>query len=183
MMVTGPLVGTISNKNPGPGNYEIKNTRSTINYSLSAKIDHPNKEQINVPGPGQYPTTFTLNKDGKYFHARYKNSCVRDFGRVLGRCKTAQNKLPGPGAYNVSMHQDISPQGKYCLSSSQNCLARSFGSSQRGDVSLNRRTPGPGNYRIPSEFGYYASKKAAQKQMQFNKENMNDKSGHTNTTE
>ena len=42
-MVTGPLVGTISNKNPGPGNYNIKGTRSTINYSLSAKIEHEDK--------------------------------------------------------------------------------------------------------------------------------------------
>jgi hypothetical protein len=112
-----------------------------------------------VPGPGKYPTTFSISKDGKYFHAKYKNSCVRDFGRVLGRCQTAANKLPGPGAYDVSAYQDISPKGKYCLSSSQNCLARSFGSSQRGDVLLNKLTPGPGNYRIPSEFGYYASKK------------------------
>jgi hypothetical protein len=87
---------------------------------------------------------------------------VRDFGRVLGRCQTAANKLPGPGAYDVSAYQDISPKGKYCLSSSQNCLAKSFGSSQREDVLLNKLTPGPGNYRIPSEFGYYASKKRSE---------------------
>lgn len=87
--MTGPLVSTISNKNPGPGNYEIKNTRSNINYSLSPKIEHQDKEKMGVPGPGQYPTTFTINKDGKYFTAKYKNSCVRDFGKVLGRCKTA----------------------------------------------------------------------------------------------
>ena len=169
--MTGPLVSTISNKNPAPGKYDIKGTRSTINYSLSAKIEHPDKEKINVPGPGQYPSTFTLNKDGKYFQARYKNSCVRDFGRVLGRCQTAENKLPGPGAYDVTTHQDISPKGKYCLSNSQNCLARSFGSSMRGDMSLNRQTPGPGNYRIPSEFGYYASKKSCEKFKASDKEN------------
>lgn len=89
MMMTGPLVSTISNKNPGPGNYEIKNTRSNINYSLSPKIEHQDKEKMGVPGPGQYPTPFTISKDGKYFTAKYKNSCVRDFGKVLGRCKTA----------------------------------------------------------------------------------------------
>ena len=70
-------------------------------------------------------------------------------------------KDPGPGAYEVSANQDISPKGRYCLSRSQNCLARSFGHShQRGDPALNRQTPGPGNYRVPSEFGYYASKKS-----------------------
>jgi hypothetical protein len=150
MVVTGPLVGTISNKNPGPGNYESKTTKSNILYSLSGKIEYVDKEQINVPGPGQYPVTFTISKDGRYFHAKHKNSCVRDFGKVLGRCKTAHNCIPGPGAYDVSAYQDISPKGRYCLSRSVNCLARSFGSSQRGDVTLNRQTPGPGNYRIPS---------------------------------
>lgn len=124
-----------------------------------------------MPGPGNYPVTFTLNKDGKYFHAKYKNSCVRDFGRVLGRCKTAENKLPGPGAYDVSANQDISPKGRYCLSRSQNCLARSFGSSHRGVSSYAKNTPGPGNYKIPSEFGHYASKKAYERQKMADKEN------------
>ena len=164
MVVTGPLVCTISNKNPGPGNYNIKSMTSNIFYSLSGKIQYENKEQINVPGPGKYPTTFTISKDGKYFHAKHKNSCVRDFGKVLGRCRTAQNKIPGPGSYDVSAHQDISPKGRYCLSRSTNCLSRSFGNSHRGDVTLNRQTPGPGNYRIPSEFGYYASKRSFERQ-------------------
>jgi len=37
-MITGPLVDTILNKNPGPGNYEVPNYRSKISYSLSGKI-------------------------------------------------------------------------------------------------------------------------------------------------
>ena len=92
----------------------------------------------------------------------------------MGRCKTAQNKLPGPGAYDASEHQDISPQGRYCLSSLHNCLSRSFGTSQRSDLSLNRRTPGPGNYRVPSEFGYYASRKQHEREIYANKENNKD---------
>lgn len=166
-MVTGPLVGTIHNKNPGPGKYSFSQAKTSILYSLSGKNEHEDKEQLGVPGPGQYSSSFTINKDGKYFHAKHKNSCVRDFGKVLGRCRTAENKLPGPGAYDVAAHQDISPNGKYCLSRSSNCLSRTFGSSLRGDVTLNRQTPGPGNYRIPSEFGYYASGKCRLK----NKEN------------
>lgn len=43
MMVTGPLANTKSNKNPAPGHYEIKNTRSEIFYSLSSKIEHQDK--------------------------------------------------------------------------------------------------------------------------------------------
>lgn len=71
----------------------------------------------------------------------------------------------------MAAHQDISPQGRYCLSRSQNCLARSFGSSHRSTVNLNKQTPGPGNYRIPSEFGYYASKNAIERR-EAGKENM-----------
>lgn len=168
MVVTGPLVNTISNKNPGPGNYNVKHSHSTVHYSLSGKLEQDNKEQLGVPGPGKYSTSFTISKDGKYFLAKHKNSCVRDFGRVLGRCHTSGNKLPGPGAYDVAAHQDISPQGRYCLSRSTNCLSRTFGSSRRGDVTLNRQTPGPGNYRIPSEFGYYGKKGS-------NKENREEK--------
>jgi hypothetical protein len=133
--------------------------RSKISYSLSGKIKIEDREQLGVPGPGQYPVPFAINKKGKYFSAKHKSSCVRDFGRVLGRCQTAQSKLPGPGAYDVTTYQDISPKGRYCLSNSTNCLTRSFGSAQqRSDVTLNKFTPGPGNYRIPSEFGYYVAK-------------------------
>jgi hypothetical protein len=171
MMITGPLVATIQNKNPGPGNYELPDQRSKISYSLSGKIRLEDKEQLGVPGPGQYPSSFAITKSGKYFSAKHKNSCVRDFGRVLGRCQTAQNKLPGPGAYDVTTFQDISPKGRYCLSNSSNCLTRSFGSSQqRGDVTLNKSTPGPGNYRLPSEFGYYLAKDAVGKENQASTE-------------
>src|SRR4051812_40966077 len=100
MMATGPLVGTIHNKNPGPGNYSVKALSSTIHYSLSGKIEYTNKEQLNLPGPGQYPLTFSLSKDGKYFSAKHKNSCVRGFGKILGRCQSTEGNLLGPGAYD-----------------------------------------------------------------------------------
>ena len=38
MIVTGPLVGTISNKNPAPGNYNPKDKKTSLYYSLSGKI-------------------------------------------------------------------------------------------------------------------------------------------------
>lgn len=100
-MITGPLVATIQNKNPGPGKYEAPSQRSKISYSLSGKIQYEDKEQLNVPGPGQYPVPFSISQNGQYFNAKHKNSCVRNFGRVLGRCETAANKLPGPGTYDI----------------------------------------------------------------------------------
>ena len=166
MVITGPLVETINNKNPGPGNYELKPLKKQLTYSFSPKINLEDKEKKAVPGPGQYLTPFSINKDGKYFHAKYKSSCVRNFGRSLGRSQTEKSlvKVPGPGAYDVTAHQDISPDGKYCLSRSQNCLTRSFGNSMRSRVEVGTKTPGPGNYRLPSEFGYYCAKKFASPQ-------------------
>ena len=43
----------------------------------------------------------------------------------------------------------------------QNCLTRKFGSSGRKFFDDKANIPGPGNYRLPSEFGYYESKKHA----------------------
>ena len=43
----------------------------------------------------------------------------------------------------------------------QNCLTRKFGSSGRKFFDNKTNIPGPGNYRLPSEFGYYESKKYA----------------------
>jgi hypothetical protein len=41
-----------------------------------------------------------------------------------------------------------------------NCTTRKFGGfSGRGEIADRKNTPGPGNYRLPSEFGYYISKK------------------------
>lgn len=37
MQVTGPLVDTIHNKNPGPGTYELKSTLSPQGYSLGSR--------------------------------------------------------------------------------------------------------------------------------------------------
>jgi hypothetical protein len=119
---------------------------------------------MSIPGPGQYPVTFSISKDGKYFQSKHKSSCTGNFGKVLGRCQTAENKIPGPGVYDVSTFQDISPKGRYCLSRTQNCFSRAFGHSVRGEVSLNRSTPGPGNYVLPSEFGHYVAKSCLQKE-------------------
>jgi hypothetical protein len=88
MMITGPLVETIQNKNPGPGNYELRPVRTELSHSFSPKLNLEDHEKLAVPGPGQYPTPFSISKDGRYFQAKYKNSCVRNFGRSLGRSQT-----------------------------------------------------------------------------------------------
>lgn len=85
---------------------------------------------MKVPGPGEYPVAFCINQKGKYFLSKHKNSSVRDFSKIMGRCKTSECKIPGPGSYELE-NVNLSPKGKYCLSNLQNCLTRKFGTSKR----------------------------------------------------
>jgi len=49
------------------------------------------------------PVTFTLNKNGKYFLAKYHNSSVQDFSKQMSRgIRTTGSSMPGPGAYDVT---------------------------------------------------------------------------------
>lgn len=120
---------------------------------------------MKLPGPGQYPVTFALSQNGTYFLSKYKSSMVRNFSRLEDRCKTADNRVPGPGHYDTSKI-DLSPNGKYSISKILNCTTRKFdGFAARGDIIDKKETPGPGNYRLPSEFGHYLSKKALKKHL------------------
>lgn len=52
------------------------------------------------------------------------------------------------------------------MSKIHNCTARKFdGFAGRGEIADRKNTPGPGNYKLPSEFGYYISKKASRNLM------------------
>ena len=42
----------------------------------------------------------------------------------------------------------------------RNCLTRKFAITTRKPIAENNENPGPGNYRLPSDFGFYVSKKA-----------------------
>ena len=37
MKVTGPLVDTLRNKNPGPGNYKLSSTLEKLSYSFTSR--------------------------------------------------------------------------------------------------------------------------------------------------
>ena len=89
MVVTGPLMETIRNKNPGPGSYVLEPTFNKTCFSFSGKLYREDKEKMKIPGPGRYPVTFTLNETGNYFLSKYKSSGVRHFSKLDDRCKTA----------------------------------------------------------------------------------------------
>lgn len=58
MIMTGPLMGTYKNKNPGPGNYELKSTLNKNGYSLFGRNSVDNKQKLKIPGPGSCTISF-----------------------------------------------------------------------------------------------------------------------------
>lgn len=90
MEVTGPFVSSKKNKNPGPGNYELPSMLQKTSFAFRSKLNTFDNSKRSIPGPGTYPVTFTINEKGNYFLARYKNSCVSNFGKYQGRCHTSQ---------------------------------------------------------------------------------------------
>ena len=52
MQVTGPLVETIRNKNPGPGSYQLPSTLAKTTFTIGARNVKEDKEKKQVPGPG-----------------------------------------------------------------------------------------------------------------------------------
>lgn len=161
MVVTGPLMETIRNKNPGPGTYEKDSNllANKLAYTFNGKMYKEDREKMKIPGPGKYPVTFCISETGNYFLSKYKNSGVKNFSKLDNRCKTTENRVPGPGHYDTSK-ADLSPTGRYVTSKIHNCLNRRFeGFSGRGEIADRKNTPGPGNYKLPSDFGHYVSKK------------------------
>lgn len=158
------------NKNPGPGTYPSRSELGHSSFSLRGKNYQEDHEKLKIPGPGKCtflpnldPVTFGMSEKGQYFLSKYKNSCTRGFSGLTARSKvTPDNKIPGPGFYDCKK-TDLSPEGRYFVSKMPSSLVRKFGSSDRSNIARSTETPGPGNYRIPSEFGYYASKDSIKK--------------------
>ena len=92
---------------------------------------------------------FNISKKGKYFSAKHKSSCVRNFNSSIKRETNFNSIVPGPGKYDNGK-TELSPEGRYTLSRMENPYVRSFGTSKRKPLNAKSFTPGPGNYRIPS---------------------------------
>ena len=59
------------------------------------------KDLLKYPGPGQYETKPSLNKEGSYFISRFQSSFSRKFGREQRNSITKSRTIstPGPGTY------------------------------------------------------------------------------------
>lgn len=58
---------------PGPGFYQYK-TRPTPIGTKFGTSNPPIPENLNFPGPGQYPLPATISKNGMYSVSKYKGS-------------------------------------------------------------------------------------------------------------
>jgi hypothetical protein len=72
---------------PGPGKYDYLKTFGHDSYKFSIK-GKPNEKGLvsksKTPGPGEYPITIQINKDGKYPTSQFKNATKIIFGANKG---------------------------------------------------------------------------------------------------
>mmetsp|Transcript_10388 Transcript_10388/g.7752 ORF Transcript_10388/g.7752 Transcript_10388/m.7752 type:complete len:135 (+) Transcript_10388:424-828(+) len=117
------------------------------------------------PGPGQYEPKPSLNPTGTYFVSKFRNSFAQTMAparsqRFISLKNSPQNLNPGPGQYSPHAGE-IDRAGSYFVSKFKSSMCRSHYHANRVTLSASRMsTPGPGSYRLPSDFGYYVSKKA-----------------------
>ncbi|CDW72045.1 UNKNOWN [Stylonychia lemnae] len=145
---------------PGPGQYDSLKSigADKRKFSFGPKTLYGDvaamERKKNVPGPGYYEDTLSIDSVGKYFVSTFLNSKAPAISPSQ-RFKTASNasNFPGPGGYDLpgQMDQNI---GKQLISTYKSVKVRRFGTAQRPDIALNQPTPGPGTYRPPSDFGY-----------------------------
>jgi hypothetical protein len=77
--------------------------------------------------------------------------------------------VPGPGTYDLNV--GMNKTGSYFLSKFMGSMCRTHYHADRNTLltANSVQTPGPGNYRLPSDFGYYESKKKSATQENFGK--------------
>lgn len=107
---------------PGPGDYNLPESNSSIQYTILGK-DNKTKKTVS-PGPGSYdPSNSVLERAPSF---------------KIGRSKRIYNnyhrRTPGPGAYSLDFNITSGPSWK-------------IGSSKRNSF-YSSDTPGPGMYNI-----------------------------------
>ena len=150
---------------PGPGTYSIRKPAGTelpkFTIRQRTSYDQPFKSDGN-PGPGAYAPKTGLSLKGTYFISKFKDSGASTFSPKSSIRFKPFNKttlaFPGPGTYKPKY--EMTPEGDYFVSTYKSSNCRTFSTSARDSSPAKHAldVPGPGSYRLPSEFGYYASK-------------------------
>lgn len=106
------------------------------------------------PGPGEYKY-LGINKEGKYPTSVFRNSPQSSFGNGSSRFTYADNKVPGPGNYKMSLVKHYN-NGIFNSKYASN-VAKTF-SYRPKEFFSPRQTgyPGPGSYEIFSDFGGFS---------------------------
>ncbi|CAG9330278.1 unnamed protein product [Blepharisma stoltei] len=147
----------ITNKNPGPGNYEQKSKiQEGPQYSISGRKVQETKES---PGPGNYDAKDTvLEKSPSYKFGTDKRNVEFDknkpspgpgtyefnpeftkMGYKFGNAKRvvlSRENVPGPGAYELPSDRD----------------RRAYSLTSRSEAKPKNNSPGPGAYESVSGF-------------------------------
>lgn len=144
---------------PGPGTYNMLDPKkSKSNFSFKLRTKQPDWQRLDV-GPGQYNVPETINSKTFNFNSKFKNvptSKIMPEGHTKRRVPRSVSQ---PVFYDLKT--DINPKGAYSSSKFKNSMCRSFGKALRGSTRVPSARPGPGNYRMPSDFGFYVSSRAA----------------------
>ena len=153
---------------PGPGAYSIRKPAGTdlpkFTIRQRTSYDQPFRSDSN-PGPGAYAPKTGISAKGSYFISKYKDSGVSSFSPKSSIRFKPFNKttlaFPGPGTYKPKF--ELAPKGDYFVSTYKSSMCRTFSTSPRDSSPAQKAldVPGPGSYRLPSEFGYYESKRAS----------------------
>lgn len=149
------------NKNvPGPGAYNLKRDLQGKPFTFRIRTKKPRDENVDV-GPGQYNIPNTLDPS-----KRNLLSTIKSAPNVkLVPPHQNKSKIPLPkidvGFYDAKCQ--INDKGVYYLSNYKSSCVRTFGKSQARFIHKLNDMPGPGEYRAPSEFGYYESSTALDK--------------------
>ncbi|KRX09776.1 hypothetical protein PPERSA_02648 [Pseudocohnilembus persalinus] len=138
---------------PGPGWYEQKSTKSTLQFSMGQKTGSAFMVQNKTPGPGSYNPP-ALSPDGKYAISTFKSygTCLFNPKNSSRWAKESKEKVPPP---HYKIVDSISKNGRYITSKYRSQRVSSFGYGDRTTFGKSKADlPGPGSYKVHSDFGY-----------------------------
>ena len=121
------------NRNPGPGAYEADHNKTkdaSRTFAIGSEKRQTqfgnDKDQQNMPGPGNYEVTETNNVQTFSFNSKQDEK---------------YNNNPGPGTYNADHNNTKDSSRTYVIGSEKR-------QTQFGNNKDQQNMPGPGNYEL-----------------------------------
>ena len=161
-VVVGKSSSSINISNPAPNQYNpnkyFEFGSGSPKYSMSSR--HSNYELVNnfaTPGPSDYKSVYSLNKNGKYFLSSLSNTYSSNWSLSKSKRFVIKNeKTPGP-QYNL---ENLTGNLKIFNSQFKTPKYATIIGKYKSIFLPKNNNPGPGAYLSFSELGMYKSKKA-----------------------